>query len=409
MQRLAAMSEIAQACKEAEESNCEYHQEVLTRRPSDMTEMMPSLYKLLKKMNGSFFVANCIKMAEPINVKKGQIGLANLGNTCYLNAVLQCLRHVSDLTLFFHKNSDDWIHKTDDKDAILCKAYKDLVQGLWNGTPEEKRPVFLRPAGFVHHFRNSLKGTAVEHMIAPLPHDSHEALVFLLDQLHEGMKRKLNYQVMAPPDSPVYGALTAWKDQVAPQYSPIIDYFFGLMEVRVQCSGCSNTSKRYELFNMLKVGFPDFKAASLEDCIEDDFKVETIDEYSCDHCKPVRKPATISRKIWRLPHNLIVVVRRFNMNGTKCHAQLKAEVDQTFTKWFSPESQETSKKATYAIQSIVDHHGSSNGGHYTAQVKSPFTGLWNNYDDENVHQIMDGSKPILGQSSYVLFYRRKSS
>jgi len=361
-------------------------------------------------MNHSFFVATVSQMAESsFNKKKGQIGLANLGNTCYLNAVLQCLRHVSDLTLFFRNHSDQWIHDGDAKDATLCKAYKELVQGLWSGTPEGSKPIFLRPAGFVHHFRNSLRGTAVEHMIAPLPHDSHEALVFLLDQLHEGMKRELKVQILAPASSPVYGALTAWKDQVAPQYSPIIDYFFGLMEVRVTCSGCKNISKRYELFNMLKVGFPDFKSATLQECIEDDFKVETIDEYSCDHCTPIRKPATIARRIWRLPHNLIVVVRRFNMNGTKCHAHLKAELNQKFSEWFSPESPESSKTATYGIESIVDHHGSANGGHYTAQVKSPLTGLWNNYDDENVYQIMDGSKPILGQNSYVLFYRRKSS
>jgi hypothetical protein len=353
-------------------------------------------------MNYQFYELN-VSIMDP---KKGEIGLANLGNTCYLNAVLQCLRHVSDLTLFFHKHSDSWIHTDSSKQSQLCNAYKDLVHSLWSGTP----PGFLRPAGFLHHFRNTLKNTAVEHMIQPYPHDSHEALVFLLDQLHEGMKKALKIQVMAQSNSSVYGALTAWKDQVAPQYSPIIDYFFGLMEVSVMCQRCRTVNKRYELFNMIKAGFPNFKAATLSECIEHDLETETIEDYQCDACKSHQikelSSALISHRIWRLPHNLIVVVRRFNVNGTKCHAHLDAEESQVFTKWFSPESPETSKTASYTLQSIVDHHGSANGGHYTAQVKSPFSHNWNQYDDESVRIIGNGSKPSIGNTTYILFYRR---
>jgi len=347
------------------------------------------------------------------NPKKGQIGLANLGNTCYLNATLQCLRHVPDLTVFFHKHSASWIHTGDAKDAVLCRAYKELIEGLWSGTG----PGYLKPAGFLHHFRSALRGTAVEHMIAPRPHDSHEALVFLLDQLHEGMKRSLNINVLADKSMPVYNALMAWKTQVAPNYSPIVDYFFGLMQVSVTCSGCNNVSCRYEPFNMLKVGFPDSKMSTLVQCIDYEFKGEEIDEYECEKCspsppagskdpKPKRHPAIIQRQIWRLPQNLIVVLKRFNPNGTKCHANFSADPALKFEKWFAKESPESSSRADYTLQSIIDHHGSANGGHYTAQVKSPTTTKWNMYDDETVSCIKDGSEPFLGQMSYILFYRK---
>jgi ubiquitin carboxyl-terminal hydrolase 8 len=342
------------------------------------------------------------------NPKKGRIGLANLGNTCYLNAVLQCLRHVADLTVFFHKHSQDWIHEEKAKDSDLCRAYKDLVVTLWSGTG----PAYLKPAGFIHRFRSALKGTSVEHMIAPLPHDSHEALVFLLDQLHEGMKKALSIKINAEETDPAYKALMAWKEQIAPQYSPIVDYFFGLMEVSVSCDTCGNVSCRYEPFNMLKVGFPNSKTATLKECIDYEFKGETLDEYHCDACaaqKKPRGPAVIQRRIWRLPQNLILVLKRFNHDGSKCHANFSADSVQYFEPWFAPASPESSRTTGYTLQSIIDHHGNANGGHYTAQVKSPVSDVWEIYDDETVSILRDGTNPHLGSMSYVLFYRKNMS
>jgi len=366
-------------------------------------------------MNRSFFSIDGTIIQYAMEQKKGEIGLANLGNTCYLNSIIQCLRHVPDLTVFFYKHSDSWIHEGDAKDATLCRAYKTLINDMWSGSP----PNHLRPAGFLHFFRKSLQGTMFDHMIAPMQHDGHEALMFLIDQLHEGMKRPLKINVLAAEDSPAYGALMAWKRDVAPNYSPIVDYFFGLMQVTVTCKGCGHASCRYEPFSEIVVEFPEKKDATLIECMDKQFQGEAIDEYQCDKCspdlpkedttspKPKRHPGVIQRRIWRLPQNLILVLKRFNPNGTKCHANFKTETKVKFTNWFAEASPESSKMASYMLQSIVDHHGSSNGGHYTAQVKSPTTCLWNMYDDESVKQIKDGSNPFFGPMNYILFFRTR--
>jgi ubiquitin C-terminal hydrolase len=118
----------------------------------------------------------------------------------------------------------------------------------------------------------------------------------------------------------------------------------------------------------------------------------------------------VKRRIWRLPQNLIVILKRFEHDGTnpvKRHNDFEADPVQKFSKWFSEKSPETSKTADYALQSVVDHHGSANGGHYVAQVKSPITGKWNVYDDENVSTMKDGSQVYLGRPSYILFYRKQ--
>ena len=52
---------------------------------------------------------------------------------------------------------------------------------------------------------------------------------------------------------------------------------------------------------------------------------------------------------------------------------------------------------------IVDHHGSSRGGHYTAQCRSVVTNDWYRYDDESVHPL---GKPEFGESTYMMFLER---
>ena len=58
----------------------------------------------------------------------------------------------------------------------------------------------------------------------------------------------------------------------------------------------------------------------------------------------------------------------------------------------------------YDLYGVVNHFGSLNGGHYTANCRNP-DGQWYNFNDSSVSAI--GNKNVVSSSAYLLFYRRK--
>lgn len=358
---------------------------------------------------------NMDKVQPSTDATKGFGGLVNMGLTCYGNAVIQNLRHLSKLSWIMEEGKYNTLFKkgaTTPRRGNLqavTQAFAEIVQLL----EKCRKGQSVRPGTFWTRLPRAVNDTLYEQLATKDCHDSHEFFLFLLEAIHESTTQEVDMRILRPPPTNpeevlVHGALKAWQDAFSKEYSPFVHMFYGMFHQKTVCQACNNVSHRWEPFNALKIPV---KAGS-EPCniltaLHDDMlKEEVIDEYVCEKCGPPRRPAKKSVSIWRLPLTLVLTLKRWDDQQRKVNVPVAAlpltPID--FTPYFSPESPERLGEVRYTLRGIVDHHGGATGGHYTAQCQHNGNNKWYTYDDESVHEMPAG--PQFGHTTYMMFLER---
>ncbi|XP_024362854.1 uncharacterized protein [Physcomitrium patens] len=380
-------------------------------------------------------------------------GLSNLGNTCFMNVIIQCLYNltsfVAGMEQFFgpllNKNAPEGSAPLMSQDAVgvhtaLLKVFRDLkhVEGY-----ETVNPSVLKQA-FAKH--QSSFWDCIQQ-------DAHEFFCSLVDQVQENVSCELKRLYPIDAERPKLETVC-----------PTTQNFSCLVRNSLTCTACGKVSSVEETYRDFCLALPEdertdeSKDWSLESLLNLYFQESTI----CRKCEGCGAEDSKARaQILQLPHVLVLQLKRLHMDRdfpcTKVTSPVKfnSRLDigpwcaQDKQKFWSPtnvdsqnyegmesaasvcsaqdkfvsisqgtldcRSQDMSDTSgtnrtadvgtSYRLYGVVNHLGfTSTCGHFLADTLDPEANRWLRCDDSLVTDVSEDSVSANVKEAYMFFY-----
>jgi len=382
-------------------------------------------------------------------------GLNNRDNSCFMNAVLQCVAHsypdIHDITShaaphppskMASKDVDTW-----KEECEVALAYNDVCTAITTSGNNEVTDT--------DSFRDRVCPRV--DVVAPsrerqVQEDAHQFLVMLWGSIDNAMskdggrtfpdqaerkeieknednaRRQLHSADMEIPDQYATAvdlmANIRWEVDCKNKDRKLQQLMWGQYAKGIGCPKCVMwVDVKPEVYNILEVPVPEKtkekRRHSLEGCISNFFEQEKADKGTkCPRCNYSHEHKGVEQKyvLLRLPDCLVIVLKRYTYKAdytTPAKNELTVSVPEVLDMhehiFQIPHSKQVNDSSVYNLMGRVVHLGRSpRSGHYVSHVKHT-SGKWYRISDKDVEPLSSQEQDNAPNNTYMLFYRRDRS
>ncbi|XP_013176656.1 PREDICTED: ubiquitin carboxyl-terminal hydrolase 2-like [Papilio xuthus] len=339
----------------------------------------------------------------------GLNGLRNIGNTCFMNSVLQCLSNTRPLLEYVSEDK----HGQEINTTLSCmkgaliKAFASVIKELWRSGERDAVVNTTSLKSQVQRFAPRFMGYSQQ--------DAQEFLRYLLEGLHEDVNRVTikPKPILTEIDdnlSDSAKAAEAWSRYLRMEDSRVGDIFVGQLKSTLRCTHCNHDSVTFDPFWDLSLPIPSRTGnLKLQQCLQHFVREEELDgdeKPTCSKCG-VRRKCLKWFTVQKFPQVLVLHLKRFSPTE-RFRGKLSVCVEFPLSGLdMSPFAACRSAQPVYNLYAVSNHSGTTYSGHYTAYCKHPYTGDWHEYNDSRVTPI--SPRNVVSPEAYVLFYELQRS
>ena len=360
-----------------------------------------------------------------------KIGLQNIGQTCYMNASLQCLTNVEKISKkllqMFNQNIINiqqqpltYVYSSLLYEFIITdKSY--IIPQTFKATLEELNPLF--------------QGNQAS--------DAKDFIFFMIERLHQELK---------PPENPLNNfaqidffkqemearnqmlTLNKFLNEFRNNSSIISDTFYGITSSQMKCEGCQSIKYSFQTFNILNFILKKVKEDKSKEFGEENIRNNVINLYDafysdnkkenltgenmiyCNTCKAL-KNGWVQQSIYQLPQIMIIILNRGRNNKDfREEFQINEILDFNNTPNIFCNIDNQRKYKKYFLCGIVKHLGESgSNGHFISYYRNSMNQKFYCYNDASVAEVSveDAMKTKISRNEnediipYILFYHYK--